>query len=226
VAEPPAVAGIVLAGGRSSRMGEDKAALVFDGVSLLQRTVDAVAAVADEVIVVGAPGQSLPAVRSARPLTVVADPIEGEGPLRGIATGLAAARAPVAVVVGVDMPFLRPALLRLLARRVTAEQRWVLPIAERRPQPLCSAFARDALPVVEAHLARGDRAPMAVAADLGFYRMLQEEWSGADPEGWSFVDVDTPEDFAEAERLLREGGGPGARSGTGEEPRHGERRGR
>jgi molybdopterin-guanine dinucleotide biosynthesis protein A len=84
----------------------------------------------------------------------------------------------------------------------------VLPIAQRRPQPLCSAFARDALSVVEAHLAAGDRAPMTVAADLGYYRMPPVEWGAADPEGWSFVDVDTPEDFAEAERLLRAGGRP------------------
>jgi molybdopterin-guanine dinucleotide biosynthesis protein A len=206
----PALTGIVLAGGRSSRMGRDKASLVFEGTPLLQRTVDALAAVVDEVVVVRAPGQALPDVDSAKLLRVVEDPVAGDGPLRGMATGLAAATAPVAVVVGVDMPFLRPALLRLLATRVTPEHRWVLPIADRRPQPLCSAFARDALPVLVAHLEAGDRAPMAVGADLGFARLQPEEWSTADPDGWSFVDVDTPEDFAEAERLLREGGAPAA----------------
>ena len=205
------IAGIVLAGGRSSRMGRDKASLVFDGRSLLVRTVAAVGAVADEIVIVRAPGQTLPPLDGAAAragVRIVEDPVEGEGPLRGIATGLAAATAPVALVVGVDMPFLRPELLRLIAGRVSAERRWVLPIAHRRPQPLCSAFARDALPVVEAHLAAGDRAPMTVAADLGFYRMPAEEWGTVDPDGWSFVDVDTPEDFAEAERLLREGGKP------------------
>lgn len=211
----PALAGIVLAGGRSSRMGSDKASLVFDGMPLLQRTVDALAAVVDEIVVVRAPGQALPAATSTLPLRVVDDPVAGEGPLQGIATGLAAVAAPVAIVVGVDMPFLRPALLRLLGERVTAEHRWVLPIAQRRPQPLCSAFARDALPVVLAHLAAGDRAPMAVGADLGFTRLQPEDWAAADPEGWSFIDVDTPEDFAEAERLLREGGRPGDGPATG-----------
>lgn len=207
------VAAIVLAGGRSSRMGRDKAALVLDGRPLLLRTLDAVSAVAAEIVIVRAPGQSLPALDGAPAARVVDDPVAGEGPLRGIATGLGAITAPVAVVVGVDMPFLRPALLRLIAGRVSTERRWVLPIASRRPQPLCSAFARDALPVVLAHLAAGDRAPMAVAADLGFYRMPPEEWGAADPDGWSFVDVDTPEDFAEAERLLRDGGRPAVREG-------------
>lgn len=202
------IAAIVLAGGRSSRMGRDKAALIFDGRPLLLRTIDAVSTVADEIVIVRAPGQALPPVEAGTRARVVDDPVAGDGPLRGIATGLAAITAPVAIVVGVDMPFLRPELLRLIVGLVTAERRWVLPIASRRPQPLCSAFARDALPVVEAHLAAGDRAPMAVAADLGFYRMLPEQWMTADPEGWSFVDVDTPEDFAEAERLLRGGGRP------------------
>lgn len=198
------VTGIVLAGGRSSRMGQDKASLVLDGASLLARTVAALEAVADEVVIVRAPGQSLPPVQPAATLTIVEDDIEGQGPLYGMGTGLAAASAPVAIVVGVDHPFLQPALLRLLADRVRQGARWVLPIADRRPQPLCSAFARDALEVIRAHLDTGDRAPMAVAADLGMVRLPEEEWRAVDPEGWSFVDVDTPEEF-EAARARRPG---------------------
>lgn len=196
------VAGIVLIGGRSRRMGSDKAALVFDGETLLQRTVRALAEVADEIVVVRAPGRALPEVVSDRPVRVVDDPVEGEGPLVGMATGLAAVSAPVAIVVGVDMPFLQAPLLRLLVERVTAGSRWVLPIAEHRPQPLCSAFARDALPVLRAHIAVGDRAPMAVAAELGMTRLTPEEWQSVDPEGLSFVDVDTPEEFAAAQARL------------------------
>ncbi|HRC61654.1 MAG TPA: NTP transferase domain-containing protein, partial [Dehalococcoidia bacterium] len=62
----PRTAAIVLAGGRSRRMGRDKAALVLRGRSLLQRALDAVGAVVDEIVVVGAPGRALPEVRSAR----------------------------------------------------------------------------------------------------------------------------------------------------------------
>lgn len=198
-----AVAGIVLAGGRSRRMGSDKAALVLDGETLLQRTLRALERVVDEIVVVHAPGRALPPVVCARPMLAVEDPVEGEGPLVGIATGLAATTAPVAIVVGVDMPFLQAPLLRLLAERVAAGSRWVLPIAERRPQPLCSAFARDALDVLRAHIAAGDRAPMTVAADLGMTRLPPEQWQAVDPEGLSFVDVDTPEQFAAATARLQ-----------------------
>ena len=196
------VTGMVLTGGRSSRMGRDKASLVLDGRTLLERTVAALEVVADEIVVVRAPGQPLPLVVGARPLTVVEDPVEGEGPLFGIATGLAAASGPVALVVGVDHPFLRPPLLRLLVERVQAGARWVLPVAHGYPQPLCSAFATEALEVIRAHLDAGDRSPMSIAADLRYERLNEEAWRDADPEGLSFVDVDTPEEFEAARSRL------------------------
>ncbi len=132
------------------------------------------------------------------------DPVEGEGPLVGIAAGLAAASAPVAIVVAVDMPFLEPALLRLLAARIEANVRWAVPIAEGRPQPLCSAFAASALEVIEAHIAAGDRAPMAAAEDLDAERIEPEVWREHDPLGRSFLNVNTPEEFADAQALLDE----------------------
>lgn len=201
------VSAIILAGGRSSRMGRDKAAIVFDGETLLQRTVRAAAEVASEVVLVGAPGQTLPAVTATCPVTTVEDAVAGEGPLFGMATGLAIAAGARCLVLGVDMPFLQPALLRLLvgrlrAARIESGARWVVPIAERRPQPLCSAITRDALLVLRAHIDGGDRAPMAVAADLGLVRLDESAWRGADPDGLSFVDIDTPEALEAATRRL------------------------
>jgi len=189
------LSGIVLAGGRSRRMGQDKASLALDGVTLLQRCVDRLTPVVDQFVLVGAPGRPLPAVTSDLPIHIVEDPIEGEGPMMGIAVGLAAATAAVAVVVAVDMPLLEPELLRLLASRIDETHRWVIPVADHRPQPLCSAFATDALEVVRAHFEAGDRAPMAVASDLNAYRMQTEEWSAVDPEGRSFLNVNTPQEF-------------------------------
>lgn len=199
------VSGVVLAGGRSSRMGRDKASLLFDGVTLLQRTAAALAEVADEVVIVRAPGQRLPPLDLAVPIVEAEDPVEGEGPLVGIAAGLRAASAPVAVVVAVDMPFLQSALLRLLAERVAAGARWALPIAEGRPQPLCSAFATSSLPVLEAHVAAGDRAPMAAARDLDVERVEADVWREADAAGRSFLNVNTPEEYEAAQRALDAG---------------------
>lgn len=196
------VTGIVLTGGRSSRMGTDKASLVLGGSTLIQRAVAALEAVADEIVIVRAPGQSLPLVRTAGSLTVLADPVEGAGPLEGIATGLTAASAPVAVIVGVDHPFLRPELLRLLVQRVHAGAKWALPESDGYPQPLCSAIARDALVDLQASVAAGDRSPISVSHALGAERIRDAVWRAVDPEGLSFFDVDTPEDFEAAQRRL------------------------
>lgn len=200
------VTAIVLCGGRSSRMGRDKAAIEFEGATLLQRTVDAVGAVAGEMILVRAPGQVLPAITTVLPMTTVEDAIAGEGPLFGMATGLGAATGEWCLIVGVDMPFLQPSLLGLLVERLGAAHaasgaRWVVPVAGGRPQPLCSAITRDALPVLRTHLEAGDRAPMAVAADLRLVRIDELDWRSADPRGLSFVDVDTPAALDAALRL-------------------------
>jgi molybdopterin-guanine dinucleotide biosynthesis protein A len=200
------VTAVILVGGRSSRMGSDKAAVTVDGRTLLERTLAAAAEVASEAVLVAAPEQALPPAAASCPMRVVRDAVEGQGPLYGIATGLAAARGDRCLVLGVDMPFLQPALLRLIVDRLRDARaeggaRWVVPIAEHRPQPLCSAIARDALDVLLAHLAAGDRAPMAVATDLRLLRLDEAEWRAADPDGLSFVDVDTPEALEAARRL-------------------------
>lgn len=188
-------------------MGRDKARLMLGGETVIQRTARALAAAVDEIVVVGSPGAELPAIEVDCPLTRVEDPVEGEGPLVGIAAGLAVVRAPISIVLGVDMPFAQPALLRLIASEVRAPARWAMPVADSRPQPLCSAFARDALEVLRAHIAAGDRAPLAAAADLRMVRIPREAWAAADPEGITFIDLDTPDDLARAEAILLARGG-------------------
>lgn len=194
----PRVAGIVLAGGRSSRMGVDKASLMLEGRTLLQRTIDVLDEVADEVIVVAATGQELPQLESAHPLRVVEDAIEGQGPLVGIAAGLEAMTAPVAVVVACDMPYLRPALLRLLAERAAGGARLAVPMHDGWPQPLCSAWQAGALAVVRAHVEAGDRTVMSVAGDLDAERMPPEAYVEADADGRSFINLNPPDEFKAA----------------------------
>jgi molybdopterin-guanine dinucleotide biosynthesis protein A len=192
------VTGIVLAGGRSTRMGTDKASMALDGVPLLQRTVMVLSEVAAEIVVVRSHQQVLPAVESARPIAVVEDAIEGEGPLIGIAAGLRRASHDLALVVACDMPFLQPSLLRLLVERLAAGRRFVVPMYGGRPQPLCSAFRRDALPVLEAQIAAGVRRIMAVSDALEADRVTPEQWSAVDVNGRSFENVNTPEEFEAA----------------------------
>ena len=114
-------AGVVLAGGRSSRMGSSKAALEWHGSTLLRRTVGILARFGP-VVVVRAAGQSLPALPP--DVVVVDDPRAGKGPLQGIAAGLAAigGRAEYAFVCATDLPFLHPAFVRRVSSGRTRRQ--------------------------------------------------------------------------------------------------------
>ncbi|HZX56259.1 MAG TPA: molybdenum cofactor guanylyltransferase, partial [Ilumatobacteraceae bacterium] len=131
-------AGVVLAGGRSLRMGTPKAALEWHGSTLLSRTVSVLAEVVDgPVVVVASPGQELPVLPPG--ITLVEDPIEGLGPMQGIATGLRAVSggAWAAFVSSTDLPFLHPAFVRRVLRELTTvDVDVVLPFVRGHRQPL------------------------------------------------------------------------------------------
>ncbi|HEX5370591.1 MAG TPA: molybdenum cofactor guanylyltransferase, partial [Dehalococcoidia bacterium] len=103
-------AAIILAGGRSTRLGRDKASEVLLERTLLQRAIDAFAGLAEEYVVVRAAGQALPQVEAQGTLRIVEDAYPQTGPLGGIYTGLDTMQTTHAVVVACDLPLLQPAL--------------------------------------------------------------------------------------------------------------------
>ena len=142
--------GYVLAGGRSSRMGQDKAALQLGGATLLELAVRKLQPVCDEVVVVG-PG--LAGVRN------LADDFPGCGPLGGIEAALADGRGEWAAFLPVDMPLLPVGLLRALfgvwARYADGGALVCFAVTEDRAQPLVSIVRRAALPFVREALKHG-----------------------------------------------------------------------
>ncbi|MGH3192480.1 MAG: molybdenum cofactor guanylyltransferase, partial [Streptosporangiaceae bacterium] len=151
-------AGVVLAGGRSSRMGSPKAALEWHGSTLLRRTADILArATGGPVVVVRAAGQELPGLPE--DILVTDDPREGKGPVQGIAAGLAALRglADAAFVSSTDLPFLHPAFIRrvLSVLEDDAGTDVALPVARGFRQPLAAAY-RVSLAEAAERLVAGD----------------------------------------------------------------------
>jgi molybdopterin-guanine dinucleotide biosynthesis protein A len=143
-------AAIVLAGGKSSRMGSPKAALEWHGSTLLRRVTGIVARSVDgPVVVVSAPGQALPALDGA--VEVVADEREGRGPLQGLAAGLAAIgdRAEVAYASSTDVPLLHPAFVRRVVGALDDQVDVVLPEVGGYRQPLSAAYRTGLLSTVE-----------------------------------------------------------------------------
>ena len=154
-------AGVVLAGGRSSRMGRPKSALEWHGATLLHRTAAVVGrVVTGPVVVVRAPGQPLPELPPG--VETVADPVEGLGPLQGVAAGLAAVRdrAGIAFVCSTDLPFLHPAYVRrVLAGLDDPAVDLVLPLVRGFRQPLAAGYRTALAGLIEQRLAAGDRSP-------------------------------------------------------------------
>ena len=202
----PLVAGIVLVGGRSVRMGSAKAALEWHGSTLLHRTVGVVARAVDGPVLVVRAGQSLPSLPAR--VKVVDDPVAGRGPLQGIATGLAAAAglAAVAAVCAVDLPLLHPALLRRMVREVRADEALdvALPVARGHAQPLAAAYRTSLAPRVAELVDSGTyRAQMLFercrVLTLDQAALLTDpELAAADPRLESLVNVNTPADYQEA----------------------------
>jgi len=202
-----ACAGVVLAGGRSSRMGTPKAALEWHGSTLLHRTAGIVArATSGPVVVVRAAGQDLPALP--RGVIVVEDPHQGRGPVQGIAAGLAALRgqAEAAFICSTDLPFLHPAfvrrVLRFLAERDDADV--ALPVARGHQQPLAAAY-RVSLADAAERLVAADRLRPAFLFEEGRLERLDETalradpvLAALDPDLDSVVNVNEPADYEAA----------------------------
>jgi len=200
-------AGVVLAGGRSSRMGTAKAALEWHGSTLLCRTLGVLGRVVDgPLLVVRAPGQPLPGIPAQ--VRITEDPQEGLGPLQGIAAGLAELtdRAQVAFVCSTDLPFLHPAFVRRVLDSMTDDIDVVLPVAHGYPQPLAAAYRVSLAGLVAELVAAGDlrpaflfRHPRCRTLWLDDATLLTDPaLAAADPELDSVVNVNSPDDYRTA----------------------------
>ncbi len=214
LAEP--VTGIVLAGGRSRRMGgRDKAWIELAGRPLVRWVLEAMREVTDgQVLVARDEAQRERLERLGRPVAI--DRYAARGPLTGIHAGLTASPTDLAVVVACDMPLVRPELLERLASSIGALHAAVPYIGEGEPpsrlvgetardaglQPLLAAYRRACLPPLERLLRSGPVPTTALISVLKARIVAPEEWRLADPDGRSFLNVNTGEDLAEAARRM------------------------
>lgn len=203
----PHAAGIVLAGGRSIRMGSAKAGLSWRGSTLLARTCDVLgAAGVRPVVVVRAPAQPLPPVDPA--VRLVEDPREGLGPLQGLAAGLAAVadEVEVAFVCATDLPFLHPAYVRRVLAACTPDADVVLPVCAGRPQPLTAAYRTSLAAPAQGRVAEGRLGllafvrsrPVALLDEAAL--LADPALAAADPRLRSVENVNEPADYRAALR--------------------------
>lgn len=188
IANPPLkAAGFVLAGGRSTRMGQDKALLQLGGVTLVERCLGKLRAVCDEVAITGGqPGLE----RYGR---VIPDEAPGCGPLGGIVAALEQSAHEWNLFLPVDAPFVPEECLEALLQ-AAGQGGSVAAIAraDGRLQPLCGVYSRTMLPVLRRELAEG-RWKVAPALELAG-RVHVSDFANTQ---W-FANLNTPAEFAEA----------------------------
>lgn len=191
--------GIVLAGGKSSRMGVNKAFIEFGGKRLIEATVECLKALFPEVLIIA----NDPPLYTYLGVKVTSDLIPDSGSLGGIYTGLSAATYPTCFFVACDMPFLNVELIKLLVREAEG---WdvVVPRVKGELQPLHAVYAKSCLPLMKQSI---DASVLKIARFFpkAKVKIIEEPALRAvDPYLFGFMNVNTPLELEQAEAVRRQ----------------------
>lgn len=190
------VTGFVLAGGKSTRMGRDKAFVEFNGLTLLARSLEVTRLITSDVRIVGAREKFVPFA------PVVEDVFRDRGPLGGIHAALRASDTELNLMLAVDMPFVSVAFLQYLVNeaRSSAEAAAIVPCSDSGLQPLCAVYRRRFADAAEQALLAG-RNKIGLLFDVAETRVIAEE--EIDRVGFSgsiFRNLNTPDQLEEQSR--------------------------
>ncbi|MEQ1791683.1 MAG: molybdenum cofactor guanylyltransferase [Nitrospiraceae bacterium] len=193
------ITGVLLAGGKSRRMGEDKRYLVVGEQTLLERGLAVLRSIFQEVLVVIAQDSPVLDVET----RIVRDLVPDCGSLGGLYTGLTEATTPYVFVVACDMPFLDQAVISQFTSRRTSADIVMAKLAGRL-HPMHALYSKRCLPVIEQMvLARQLKIQEILSCESLLVQYVTEaDLVGIDPSGHSFQNVNTPEDLEVARSLL------------------------
>jgi molybdopterin-guanine dinucleotide biosynthesis protein A len=200
------ISGYIQAGGGSTRFGSDKALAVFDGKSLLKRTAELLEETCGTVKIV-----SSSAIYADSGISILRDAWPGEGPLGGIITAIGETRnhsnEPAwSLIVSCDMPFLSREWLDFLCQRaLESDAQVVVPESESGLEPLCACWRSDALEIVQVAFHEGVRKVTQGMKCLRREVLDERAWKRFDNDGRLFWNMNTPEDYVEAKRILGSG---------------------
>ncbi len=200
----PAISVAILAGGQSRRMGRDKAFLPVGGRPVVERVVERVAPLSDDLLLIAtthAPYAHLPA-------RLVGDVYPGKGSLGGIYTALQAARHDYCLVVACDMPFLNVELLRYLISLVDLSPDYdvVIPRVEEFPETLHAVYGKRCLDPIQRRLLAGQLKIIGFFDEVRVHYVERDDVGRFDPEFRSFMNMNTPADWERIQQLAGQEG--------------------
>jgi molybdopterin-guanine dinucleotide biosynthesis protein A len=211
------VEAFLLAGGKSSRMGRDKALLQISGAPMIRRTADLLTALVTKTTLVISANQSDNSDDthdtnrySNFGLSMLTDSWPSAGPLGGIATALANAQSKWCLILACDMPFLTKEWLRFLLGQLEQTETEapsqidvIIPETLRGLEPLCAVYRTSCASILSATLDRGVRKVTNAIADLNLHRVAENEWRQFSPDGNLFGNLNTWQDYLEAQRRVK-----------------------
>jgi molybdopterin-guanine dinucleotide biosynthesis protein A len=189
----------IQAGGKSSRMGQDKALLPFHGIPLVQYVLGRLAPLAEETLVT----TNNPDAYRFLGVRLVRDLRPGRGALGGLYTALAAATGEFVAVAACDMPFANPQFFAAASRLIAASDAdVVIPQTEHGYEPLHALYRRETcLPAIEAALDANQWKVIAWFPQVNIHALTLEETAVFNPDGLTFWNLNTPDDFQKAVSL-------------------------
>jgi molybdopterin-guanine dinucleotide biosynthesis protein A len=194
---------IILAGGKNTRIGRNKAFIQLpSGETILRNTINVLQKTFPEIIIVTNQKEVYLSYRSCGKFNVqvVEDLIKESGPLGGIFTGLCYSVSKHNFVVACDMPFIKPALIRLLLEeRKTYDV--VIPEIDGEVEPLFAVYSKNCIPVMLEHLQKQNLKIRQVLGKLHWKKIGADEIDQLDPKHLSFFNINTKEDLRKAESL-------------------------
>ncbi|MBZ5535091.1 MAG: molybdenum cofactor guanylyltransferase [Acidobacteriia bacterium] len=194
------IAGFVLAGGKSSRMGEDKALIEVSGQTLVARSLGLLKSVCESTTLIG-PRDRYSGL--GLDVEIVEDAVEPCGPLGGILTGLRHSKHDYALFLACDLPFMTDRFLRYLVGAAMVEKPdIVVPVdGSGEYQPLCAAYSRTCLPAIESAIAARQYKVSSFYSSLQKLRVIGTgEIRHFSPDFRIFTNVNTPEELLAAKK--------------------------
>jgi len=195
---------IILAGGKSLRLGRSKALQIIEDKSLIQWVVDRLAILSTEIIIATAHGEPVPCSSPVR-IKTVADIYPGKGPLAGIYPGLIASSSSWAIVVGCDTPFLGVGLLEYMTQ-ICSTFDVVIPRIKNELEPLCAVYSKNCLVPIQELLERDERQIRKLFSMVNVKYVEEDEINRFDPEHLSFFNINTQDNLGMARKLAAEKG--------------------
>lgn len=196
------VTGVILAGGKSRRMGQNKAFLRLGNDTLIGHVIQCMRNITNEQLLI----TNNPDEYAHLDISIHHDIIQNVGALGGIHSGLTYASHETVICVGCDSPFLKRNLLNYLVS-VSETHDAVMPLSNKIDnthktlQTLCAVYSKQCLPIIEEMLKEQELRVHALQEHANVLCVPPEEWKLHDPDGLSFFNVNTPEDYQEAQSI-------------------------